>query len=356
MTLQQLRYVTVIADSGSMNEAARELFVSQPGLSGAVKELEEETGIQIFRRTNKGVCVTPEGEEFLGYARQLLNQYQLMEDRFVSRTQVRKKFSVSMQHYSFAVKAFVELVRQYGMDEYEFAVYETKTADVISDVRNFRSELGILYQNEFNRRALNKLLRDNNLEFHELFTCGVYVYLWRNHPLADRPVIRMDELREYPCLMFDQGANPSFFLSEEVMSTYDYKRVIRTNDRASMLNLMVGLNGYTLCSGIICEELNGSDYRAVPLGEQERMVIGYIQRSGMVLGQLANRYLEEIRKYESYTVREPVAPPPVQEDCRKQCIESDRNGQAAAPPVQEVCQQQCTESGRNTAGGNDAVR
>lgn len=302
MTLQQLRYVTAIADSSSMNEAAKTLFVSQPSLSGAVKELEEEVGTELFIRTNKGVILTPQGEEFLGYARQLLNQYQLMEDRFVRRTQVKKKFSISMQHYSFAVKAFVELVKQYGMDEYEFAVYETKTGEIISDVRNFRSELGILYQNEFNRKAMTKILRDNNLEFHELFTCGTYVYLWRQHPLAHQETIGMEELKEYPCLSFDQGSDAALFLAEEVMSTYEYKRIIKANDRATMLNLMVGLNGYTLCSGIICEELNGSDYCAVPLKEQERMSIGYIQRSKMLLSQPAARYLSEIRKYKNYVL------------------------------------------------------
>ena len=201
MTLQQLRYVTAVADCGSMNEAAKTLFVSQPGLSGAIKELEEETGIEIFKRTNKGVLPTPEGEEFLGYARQLLNQYELLEDRFIRRTKVRKKFSVSMQHYSFAVKAFVELVKQYGMDEYEFAVYETKTGEVISNVRNFRSEIGVLYENEFNSQALNKILKENNLEFHPLFTCGTYAYLWKNHPLAQNKTIRMEELLPYELII-----------------------------------------------------------------------------------------------------------------------------------------------------------
>ena len=272
------------------------LFVSQPNLSGAVRELENEIGFQIFRRTSKGVIPTPQGEEFLGYARQLLEQYQLIEDRFVRRTAEKKKFSVSMQHYSFAVKAFVELVRQFGMDEYEFAVYETKTQEVILDVRNFKSELGILYQNAFNRAALEKLFRENYLEFHPLFSCETYVYLWKGHPLAERPRISIEELKEYPCLMFDQGSNNSFFLAEEMMSTYDYKRSIRANDRATMLNLMVGLNGYTLCSGKICEKLNGDEYRAVPLKETEEIVIGYVQRKGMDLSPLAQQYLEEIKK------------------------------------------------------------
>ena len=206
MTLQQLRYVTAVADCGSMNEAAKTLFVSQPGLSGAIKELEEETGIEIFKRTNKGVLPTPEGEEFLGYARQLLNQYELLEDRFIRRTKVRKKFSVSMQHYSFAVKAFVELVKQYGMDEYEFAVYETKTGEVISNVRNFRSEIGVLYENEFNSQALNKILKENNLEFHPLFTCGTYAYLWKNHPLAKNDEIDLKQIEDLPFITFTKNS------------------------------------------------------------------------------------------------------------------------------------------------------
>ena len=297
MTLAQLRYTIEIAKAGSMNEAAKSLYISQPSLSTAIRELEAETGVEIFRRTNRGIAVTPAGEEFLGYARQVVEQYKLMEAKYISKEQSRKKFSVSMQHYTFAVNAFVELVKQFGMDEYEFAVYETRTYDVLMDVKNFKSELGILYRNDFNAKVLNKLLKDNNLEFHDLFSCGTYVYLWKDHPLADQAEITMEELKEYPCLSFDQGSNNSFFLAEEVLSTYEYKRIIKANDRATMLNLMVGLNGYTLCSGIICEELNGSDYRAVPLHAEENMMIGYISRKGMSISALGQQYLEEIRKY-----------------------------------------------------------
>ena len=204
---------------------------------------------------------------------------------------------MTLDRISVIVNAFIEMVKQFGMDEYEFAVYETRTYDVLMDVKNFKSELGILYRNDFNAKVLNKLLKDNNLEFHDLFSCGTYVYLWKDHPLADQAEITMEELKEYPCLSFDQGSNNSFFLAEEVLSTYEYKRIIKANDRATMLNLMVGLNGYTLCSGIICEELNGSDYRAVPLHAEENMMIGYISRKGMSISALGQQYLEEIRKY-----------------------------------------------------------
>ncbi len=282
MTLTQLKYVITIADTHSMNEAARTLFISQPSLSQAVRELEEEIGIILFNRSNRGVKITPEGEEFLGYARQVTEQCRLLEDRYIEKKNSKKRFSVSMQHYTFAVKAFVEMVKQFGMDEYEFAVHETKTYEVIENVKNFRSEIGILYLNDFNRAVLTKLFQESELEFHAIIDCGIYVYMWKGHPLAGKEEIALKELDDYPCLSFDQGINNSFYFAEEVLSTYAYKRLIKANDRATLLNLMVGLNGYTLCSGIICESLNGSDYCAVKLKSEETMTIGYkkTQRSG----------------------------------------------------------------------------
>lgn len=303
MTLAQLRYAITVAKAGSMNEAARSLFISQPSLSSAIKELEEETGIELFRRSNRGISVTPEGEEFLGYARQVVEQYELMESKYIFKEQSRKKFSVSTQHYTFAVNAFVGLVKQFGMDEYEFAVHETKTYQIIEDVRNFKSEIGILYLNDFNRKVLTKLFHEFGLEFHELMNCSIYVYMWKGHPLAEKKLISLEELKEYPCLSFEQGGNNSFYFAEEVLSTYEYKRLIKADDRATMLNLMVGLNGYTLCSGIICEELNGSDYCAVKLDSDEVMTIGYLARKGVSISQLGQKYLEEISKYKDKTMQ-----------------------------------------------------
>ena len=297
MTLTQLRYVIALADTHSMNKAARALFISQPSLSQAVRELEEEIGVTLFDRNNRGVRTTPEGEEFLGYARQVVEQYRLVEDRYIEKKNSKKRFSVSMQHYTFAVKAFVELVKQFGMDEYEFAVHETQTYEVIENVKNFRSEIGILYINDFNRAVLEKLFRESELEFHAILNCGIYVYMWKGHPLAEKQEISLEELDEYPCLSFDQGANNSFYLAEEVLSTYAYKRLIKANDRATLLNLMVGLNAYTLCSGIICESLNGSDYCAVKLRSQEVMTIGYLKRKGAAISPMGQKYLEEIKKF-----------------------------------------------------------
>ena len=250
MTLAQLRYAITVAGASSMNEAARKLFISQPSLSAAIKELEEEVGVELFKRTNRGISVTLEGEEFIGYARQVVEQYNLIESKYILKENTKKKFGVSMQHYTFAVKAFVEMVKQFGMDEYEFEIHETKTYDVIEDVKNCKSEIGILYLNDFNKKVLTKL-------FHE----------------------------------------------SAVLSTYDYKRLIKANDRATFLNLMIGLNGYTLCSGIMCEELNGSDYCAIKLKSDEIMTIGYIARKGVQVSPLGKKYLEEISKYKDKALR-----------------------------------------------------
>lgn len=297
MTLNQLRYVIAVANANSMSEAARCLFIAQPSLSAAIKELETEIGMELFRRTNRGISLTPEGEEFIGYARQVAEQYELMESKYINQTTIKKKFSVSMQHYTFAVNAFIEMVKQFGMDEYEFAVRESRTYDVIEDVSSFKSEIGILYVNDFNRKVLEKIFKERELEFREILHCHIYVYISKSHPLAKKKTITLDELQEFPCLSFDQGNNNSFYFAEEVLSTYEYKQLIKANDRATILNLMVGLNGYTLCSGIICEDLNGDDYCAVKLDSDEVMTIGYIVRKGVTISPLGQKYLEEIEKY-----------------------------------------------------------
>ena len=296
MTLQQLKYALTIADCGSMNEAAKQLFISQPSLSETMKELETEIGLDIFLRSNRGIVITPEGEEFLGYARQVTEQFGLLQSKYIDK-KVKEKFSVSTQHYTFAVKAFVETVKQIGMEQYEFAVHETTTISVIENVKNFKSEIGVLYENDFNEKVLNKMFKENGLEFVALFSCDTFVYLWSGHPLAKQDVITMEELDEYPCLSFDQGKNNSLYLAEEMKSTYEYRRLIKANDRATLLNLMIGLNAYTLCSGIICEDLNGNDYKAVPLKETEKMRIGYIKRKGAKVSHIGELYIEELKKY-----------------------------------------------------------
>ncbi len=303
MTLAQLKYAITAAKAGSMNEAAKLLFIAQPSLSAAIRDLEEEIGMEIFKRSNKGISLTPQGEEFIAYAGQVVTQYDLIESRYIEKKNIRKKFSVSTQHYTFAVDAFVKMVKQFGMDEYEFAIHETKTYEVIEDVKDFKSEIGVLYLNDFNEKVLKKLFAEYGLEFHPILDCHIYVYMWKEHPLANKQEITLEELEGYPCLSFEQGKNNSFYFAEEVLSTYHYKQLIKANDRATLLNLMVGLNAYTLCSGIICEELNGSDYCAVRLNSEETMTIGYLSRKGVAISALGEKYIEELTKYKDKALR-----------------------------------------------------
>lgn len=302
MTIQQLRYAVTISEVGSLNKASEILYVAQPSLTSAIRELEKELDVTLFSRSGRGVTLTNEGTEFIRHARQVLQQYDGLLERFGKSGARKKHFGVSTQHYSFAVKSFVELVKRFGMDEYEFAIRETRTRDVIDDVFSGKSEIGILYLSDFNRKPLEKLMRSNQLEFHPLTQCEAYVYLWKGHPLARKPSIRFEDLADYPCLAFEQGAGGSFYYAEEILSTAEYPRMIRATDRATMLNLMVGLNGYTLCSGVICEELNGADYVAVPFSPEDdavgsRMEIGYVVRKNVILSTLAELYITELDRY-----------------------------------------------------------
>ena len=298
-TIQQLSYIVKISEAGSINKASEILYVAQPSLTSSVQEVEKEVGFKIFHRSGRGVSLTPEGAEFVLYARQVIYQYELLMERFGKAENVKRKFGVSCQHYSFAVKAFVELVKEYDMLQYDFAIRETQTKDVINDVANMRSEIGILYMSDFNRSAINKLLRTSGLQFHHLINCNAYVYLWSGHPLAKNSSITFEELRDYPCLSFEQGDVASFYYAEEILSTSEYLRTIKANDRATMLNLMIGLNGYTLCSGIICEELNGTDYLAVPfeadsVNESSVMEVGYITKDNIMLSSIGELYIKKL--------------------------------------------------------------
>lgn len=285
-----------------MNKAAEQLYVTQPTLTSSLQDLEQELGITIFHRSKRGVQLSNDGVEFLQYARRVYQQYELLEEHYHHSGGIKEKFGVSTQHYSFVDKAFVETVKRFGAEKYDFAIRETKIFQVIQDVARSHSEFGILYQSEENSSYLNTLLRKNELEFHHLIDCQAFVYLWKGHPLAGESSISLQLLNSYPCLAFEQGSQSSLFLSEEILSGVEYPQLIHASDRATMLNLMVGLNGYTLCSGLICEELNGSDYVAVPFQEDSEnknsiMKIGYISRKSTTPTAVGQVFLEEIDKY-----------------------------------------------------------
>ena len=301
MTLQQLKYAVAVADTHNITEASRRVFVSQPSLTAAIRELETEMGITIFSRSNKGVTVTNEGDEFLSYARQVLEQATLLEDRFKSDGggSGNTIFSVSCQHYSFAVNAFVDVIRRFGGNEYNFTLRETQTHEIIEDVAHLKSEIGVLYISSRNENVITKLIKKNNLAFEPLFTAPLHVFISKKNPLSKKKRIKLSDLASYPYLTYEQGDFNSFYYAEEPLTEIDFDcpKNIQVRDRATLFNLLIGLDGYTICSGIISHELNGPEIIARPLDCKEHMTVGIITRKAMNLSRYATAYIEAIKNH-----------------------------------------------------------
>ncbi|MGI6334152.1 MAG: LysR family transcriptional regulator [Saccharofermentanales bacterium] len=296
MTLQQLKYIIKIVECGSITEAAKQLFISQPSLSNAVKELETELGIEIFYRTTKGVSLSVDGAEFLSYARQVIEQTALLEQRYLGKKPSKLLCSISTQHYAFAVNAFVNLLLALDVDEYEFMLRETRTYEIIEDVKNLRSELGIIYLSDFNEKVLKKLLKENRLVFHPLFKADPHIFISSAHPLAKKELVTLDDLEDYPFLAFEQGEYNSFYFSEEILSTLPRKKTIYVSDRATLFNLLIGLNGYTICTGVLNSNLNSDNIISVPLETDESMLVGWIANEKAHLSAIASDYIAELKR------------------------------------------------------------
>ena len=296
MTLQQLRYLVTVAECKNISDAAEKLYISQPSLSAAIHNLEEEMGVTAFNRSNKGVTVTREGEELLSLARNLLEQADIMKERFCKDTKREPKFSVSCQHYSFAVNAFVDVVNEFDADKYSFILRETQTGEIIDDVANGNSELGILYLSKQNEEVLKKLFKKNDLIFEEIFEASPHIFISKNHPLANKDIITLDELKPYPYLVYEQGERNSFYFSEEFLSVLDMPKNIQVRDRATLFNLAIGLNGFTVSSGVIDKELNGEDIIAKPLDMDITMHIGLIRKKNIMLSRYADSYIKALKR------------------------------------------------------------
>lgn len=297
MTLQQLKYLVTVAECKNITAAAEKLYISQPSLSAAIHNLEKEMNVTAFVRSNKGMTVTKEGEELLSFARNLLEQADIMKERFCTDSNRKPKFCVSCQHYSFAVNAFVDVVNEYDAAEYNFTLRETQTGEIIDDVANGNSELGILYLSESNEDVLHKLFKKNDLVFEEIFEASPHIFISKNHPLADKDCISLEELNPYPYLVYEQGERNSFYFSEEFLSVLDMPKSIEVRDRATLFNLAIGLNGFTVSSGVIDKELNGEDIIAKPLIMDCSMHIGIIKKKNIMLSRYANAYIEALQRH-----------------------------------------------------------
>lgn len=297
MTLQQLKYIIAIAECSSITSAAQKLLVAQPSLSKSVSELEKEMGITIFYRNNRGVYLSDEGSKFLSYARQVVEQAELLEQQYKKKETIRRVFSISAQHYAFVVNAFVALVKEYGESKYEFTLRESRTHDIIEDVRTSRSELGVLFLSIFNREVVLRILHNADLKFSSLFIAKPHVFVSRDNPLSHKKKVTLDDLKVFPRLTYEQGINNSFYYSEELHSTEESPKSIIVTDRATLFNLLIGLNGYTISSGILSSDLNGTDIVSIPLESDEIMEIGYISPTDRPLSAVSERYLEHLKKY-----------------------------------------------------------
>lgn len=296
MTLQQLKYLIAVVNSGSINEAAKNLYISQPTLSKAIKELEREMGITILKRTSTGIVLSPDGAEFLSYARQITEQVELLENKYLDMPYQEQLLSVSTQHYSFSVDAMVRMIKLHGGDKYQFSLRETRTYEIIDDVKNLKSEIGVMYMNNFNEKILTQLLKENHLTFELLFTARPHVFISKTNPLAQKDKVTLEDLEPYPRLSFDQGEHSSFYFSEEILSTLHSPKNILVSDRATIFNCMIGLNGYTISSGILSEELNGTDIIPIPLDVDDEIKVGWITNNKAQLSRVAKLYLEELVK------------------------------------------------------------
>lgn len=297
MRIQQLEYLEKIVEAGSINEAAKRLFLTQPSLSNAVKELENEMGIQIFQRSSGGISLTAEGREFMTYSKQILDQVNLMNERYKNGQQRKQSFSVSAQHYAFVVHAFVELIKSVNANEYQFTLRETETQNIFNDLAQFKSELGILYTNGFNQKIMQRLFKENNLVFTPLFVAKPHIFVSRYNPLTSKSSVNLSDLEDYPYLSYEQGEVNSFYFSEEILSTLSHKKSIKVSDRATIFNLMVGLNGYTISSGIISSKLNDDKIIAIPLNVDDDITLGWLKHRQVELSPLAERYLTMLKEH-----------------------------------------------------------
>ncbi|WP_017547562.1 LysR family transcriptional regulator [Salinicoccus carnicancri] len=295
MKLHQLKYFIEVVSSGSINEAARRLYISQPTLSKAIRELEKEVGFTLFTRTSTGISLSQDGAEFLSYARQINEQVELLESRYFNKQPSQQLFSVSSQHYSFVVDAFVETIRKYGGDKYQFTIRETRTYEIIDDVKNLTSEIGIMYISAFNEKVLLQLMKDKGLLFNELFEAMPHIFISQKNPLAKKDAVTIEELEAYPRLTFEQGQFNSFYYSEEIFSTLPSPKSIQVSDRATLFNLLIGLNGYTISTGILSDDLDDSEIVQVPLVAEDTIKVGWVVNKKTELSTMAKLFLEELK-------------------------------------------------------------
>jgi len=295
MTLQQLKYAVTVAECVTISAAAEKLFISQPSLTTAIRELESEMGVTIFSRTNRGVIVSREGEEFLGYARQILSQAQLLQERFSGREQGEKRFAVSSQHFNFTVLAFSRLVQNFRGPRYSFHFRETTTYEVLEDVSQLRSEVGILALNEDNERFLRRMFGKLGLEFTELKRVQAELFVSAERPLAGRRFVTVEDVSPYPCITFEQGEhNGQFFFEGLSAVAAQSHKTICVRERATEYQLLRALNGFSPDVGV--SAMYREEFVSLPLEPKQFHTIGYILRRDVTPSPMTLEYIQALRE------------------------------------------------------------
>ncbi len=305
MTLQQLNYLIAIAEFGSITEAAEHLYISQPTLSESIRNLEREMGISAFVRTKKGVVLTREGEELLSFARSTVEQADLMKQRFSRNETDKARFAVSTQHYDFSVRAFIQVVNNHDTSGFDYIFRDTETSEIIDDVASGRSELGVLYLASHNRDVLSKILQKKELVFREIATVSPHVLLSTDSPLADKDLIQVDDLLNYPYIVVEQREKNAFFFSEQYLPMLDFCKTVLVNDRATLQALISGMNGFTV-SVDGNQEYGKNGIISKPLDYDCSIHVGIIQREKTNLSDYALEFraaLEDILIIEGQSLK-----------------------------------------------------
>ncbi|KXT78923.1 LysR family transcriptional regulator [Streptococcus sp. DD13] len=295
MNIQQLRYVVAIANSGTFREAAEKMYVSQPSLSISVRDLEKELGFKIFNRTSSGTSLTRRGLEFYEKAQNLVKGFDTFENLYLHDEEEAVEFSISSQHYDFLPPLITEFSKSHPQYP-NFRIFESTTVQILDEVAQGHSELGIIYLNERNTRGIQQKLAKLRLEAVSMIEFQTHIYLRTNHPLTKKKVIELSDLKGLPTVRFTQEKDEYLYYSENFFDTSDSSVTFDVTDRATLNGILERTDAYATGSGFLdSESVHG--ITVVPLNEPTGNAMVYVKREDAELSQCALDFIEAMQDY-----------------------------------------------------------
>ena len=295
MTIQQCKYVLEILKKGSFNEAAKTLYIAQSSLSAAVKSLESELNIKIFERSNNGVCLTSDGAEFVRYASQIIEQNDFILAKYKSEQRYQKLY-IATQHYDFVADIFGKMLNTVTDDSYKISLIETKTYNVINDVENGYCDIGIIAIKNTDFDIMKRILINKKLNFTPLFKTSPHVFVRKKHPVCNQNILTYTQLMQYPFVSYEQGNHNVSFFTEEIMESIDVKKHIEISDRASLMNVLMTTDSYTIGTGIMPSALNEGKIISIPLESSSYYNIGYIFHTDRKCSDLTAHFINMLEE------------------------------------------------------------